>query len=188
MKTTIKKAELKKIHAVACKDWKTTIENYAKRNPFEDEVTFEKAEITKMINACSPEQLLVVREVFEIQDTTSQIDSLESACNYLGESDDDVKQLRILENVKGLARYIIAEQELVVITKAINEKEELDWDDHGVTKYYNWWYLGSNSRLSTVDYYCSCSNCSARLCYTSREKAQYSADKFRSIWKDYLNK
>lgn len=188
MQTTIKKAELKKIHAVACKDWKTTIENYAKRNPFEDAVTFEKTEITKMINASSPEQLLVVKEVFQIQDISSQIDSLESACNYLGESDDDVKQLRILESVKGLARYIIAEQELVVITKAINEKEELDWDNHNTVKYYNWWYLGSVFRLSGVNYYDSDSTCSARLCYTSREKAQHSADKFKFIWKDYLNK
>lgn len=187
MKTTIKKSELKKIHDVACTDWKSKIEKYAQKNPFEDELDFTEKQIQKMINASNSEQLKVVKAVFDIKDISDSINSVEDACKYLGESDKEVVQLRLLQSVS-IARYIVAEQELVVITKALNEKVELDWNDSSVYKYYNWWFLGDNFRLSVVGYQGSSSNCSARLCYATKEKAEYSADKFQSIWKDYMNK
>lgn len=188
MKTTIKKSELKKIHDVACTDWKSKIEKYAQKNPFEDELTFSEKQIQEMINASNTEQLKVVKAVFDVKDISDSISSVEDACKYLGESDEEVTQLRLLQSLKGIARYIVAEQELVVITKALNEKVEPDWNDSSVYKYYNWWYLGDNFRLCSVNYRDSSSFCSARLCYTTREKAEYSAKKFQSIWKDYLNK
>lgn len=188
MKTTITRTELKAIHDIACNDWKTKLAKYASKDPFNDNIEFTQTQIQEMIQACTTAQLPIVREIFDIQDTMSKIDSLKSAISYLGEKDEEVQQLRLLQSCTGLARYIVAEQELVVLTKALNEGEILDWDNHSQYKYYSWWYLGSNFRLSCVCSDYDSAYCSARLCFKNRELAEYAADKFKSTYKDYMNK
>lgn len=164
MKTTITRIELKTIHDIACTDWKPRLTKYASKDPFSDLIKFTKEQIQEMIQACTKEHLPIVREIFDIQDTMSKIDSLKSAISYLGEKDEDVQQLRLLQSYKGLARYIIAEQELVVLTKALNEGEILDWDNPSQYKYYSWWYLGSNFHLNNVNSNYNNANCSTHFC------------------------
>ena len=47
---TITKDGLKEIYDIACGNWKSKIEDYAKRNPFEDKITFTQVEVDEMIN------------------------------------------------------------------------------------------------------------------------------------------
>lgn len=188
MKTTITKTELKKIYEIACKDWKSKIEKFTLRNAFGEDIEFSEKEIQEIISACSSEQLPIVKEVFNIVKSFEQISSLEEACKYLGKSDDEVKQLRILEKVVGLTRHVVVEQELVVITKALNEKHILDWNNSNEHKYFLWWYLGKNFRLGDCYYYYSYSDVPARLCFKSREIAIYASEKFKDKYEEYMNK
>ena len=187
MKTKINKSDLKKIYNIACTDWKKKIKDYASKDPFTSEIEFTEKQIKEMLSASTPDQLPVVKEVFEVKDTFESIDSVELACRYLGESDQDVKELRLLENIKGLSRKLLSGQELTVIIKALNEKEKLDWDNSSQVKYYLWWYLGSSFRLNDCYYGYSYSDTPAHLCFKSRDIALYAASKFKNIFEDHYN-
>ena len=187
MKTTITRVELKEIYKIACPTWQSKIENYAKENPFSDTIEFSEKQIEGMIKASTVEQLPIVKKIFDIVDIFESIKTLEDACKQLGEIDNEVKQLRLLQNVPNLERKTLAGQELTVITKALNNKEVLDWNNSDECKYMSWWYLGDNFRLRGVGCCGSGSNVPARLYSVSREIAQYSADSFKEIWKDYIN-
>ena len=186
MKTKIKKSELEKIHNIACNDWKKKIIDYTKRNPFGDEIEFTEKEIKEMLSASTADQLPTVKEVFEVVESYENIKTLDDAIKHLGEKDEEVKALRVLQSVK-LTRYIIAEQELVVIIKALNDGWVADYDKHNQYKYYPWWYLGKNFRLYCVLYFSSYSCCSSRLVLESREKAEYVSSQFKNLYKEYLN-
>lgn len=186
MKTKIKKSELEKIHNIACSDWKKRIVDYAKRNPFGDEIEFTEKEIKEMLSASTADQLPTVKEVFEVVESYGNTKTLDDAIKQLGEKDGEVKALRVLQSVK-LPRHILAEQELVVIIKAINDGWIANYDDHNQYKYYPWWYLGKNFRLNYVGCDYSNSDCSARLVLESREKAEYVSSQFKELYKEYLN-
>lgn len=187
MKTTITKSELQEIHSIACADWAKKIANFTLRNPFGDEIEFSVKEIEEMISASTKEQLPTVKRIFNVVDTFESIEDVESACKFLGEIDDDVRQLRLLQNIPNLNRRTLAGQELIVITKALNEGTVLDWDNSNEYKYIPWWYLGKKFRLCYVGTHCSKSYVGAPLYLKSRKLAEYSANNFFSIWKDYLN-
>lgn len=187
MKLEITREQLGKIHSIACVDWKSKIEKFASADPFSPEIKFTEKQINEMIKACTAEQLPIVKEIFEVRDTWEDIKTLEDAISKLGEVDNEVRQLRLLQNIPNLERRVVAGQELAVITKALNNGTVLDWDDSNEYKYIPWWYLGKEFRLDIVSYYGSYSFCSARLYYKSENLAQYSADTFKVIWKDYIN-
>lgn len=187
MKTQITRVELKKIHDIACDRWAKKIADYAKANPFSDTIDFSEKQIEEMIKACTAEQLPIVKDVFNVVDTFESIKTVEDACKYLGEIDDEVRQLRLLQNIPNLNRRTLSGQELVVITKALNEGVILDWDNHNEYKYIPWWYLGKDFRLDYVSEFDTTSIVCAPLHTKSRELADYSAKQFKSIWKDCLN-
>ena len=56
----LKRNGLKEIYSVACDSWKTKLENYSKRNTFEDFIELSQAEVTEIFNACTDVQLQVV--------------------------------------------------------------------------------------------------------------------------------
>lgn len=185
MKTTITRSQLGDIYEIACKDWKTKIKEYGSKNPFSETIEFTEKQVNEMVSACTAEQLPVVKAIFEIKDITKEIKTLEDAIKYLGEKDEETL---LLNRMEGLPRHIVAEQEIVVITKALNEKYVLDWDNHSESKYFLWWCLGKNFRLCNVDCYSSSSVCSSRLCFKSREVAEYAAQQFKETYKDFMNK
>lgn len=185
MKTEIKKSELKKVYDIACPNWQLKIEKYTQRNPFGDSVEFTEKEIEEMISASTPEQLPVVKEVFNVVYTWESIKTLSDTIKYLGQKDDEVILLNQLTE-HSLPRHIIAEQELVVITKAINECKELDWNNQDQPKHLIWWYLGNNYRLCVTCSYTEYSCCSPRLCFISHERAKHASQYFKDTYKDYL--
>ena len=187
MKNNITREELKKIHDIACDTWKTKIKDYGSKDPFSETIKFTEKQINEMIKAFTDVQLPVVKEIFDVRDSWEDIKTVEDACKHLGEVDNEVRQLRLLQNIPNLDRKVISGQELVVISKALNNGTELDWDDHNEYKYFPWWYLGKNFRVNGVYYYSNYSHVPARLCVKSIEIGNYSATQFKDIWKDYMN-
>ena len=187
MKTTITKTELKRIHDIACDTWKSKIVEYAKRNPFGDTIEFTEKEVKEMISASTEKQSPTVKEIFNVINYWENIKSVEDAIKILGEKDEEVSLLRNMQNVS-LPRHILAEQELVVIIKAVNEGWEADFDNYNQCKYFPWWYLGKNFSLCCVSCCHSASAVPRRLCLETIEKAEYVSSEFKNIYEKYLNK
>lgn len=187
MKTQITREQLKSIHDIACTDWKKKIINFGNKHTFSETITFTEKEVEEMVSACNSEQLLVIREIFEIKDSWEDIKTIDDACKHLGEVDADVRQLRLLQNIPNLNRRILAGQELVVITKSLNNGWIADFDNHNEYKYILWWYLGKSFRLNGVRYSTTDSYVGAPHCHKSNEIAKYSSVQFFDIWKDYMN-
>ena len=94
---------------------------------------------------------------------------LNEAISYLTEEDEEVVKLRKLEKIEGIDN-ILAEQRLVVIFKAKNEKLIFDWNDSNQNIYYPWFCLGEDFRYDCYfDFYVARSFVSSRLCLKSKE-------------------
>src|SRR6478736_1789036 len=116
MKLKITKSELQEIHKIACADWAKKIANFTLRNPFGNEIEFSAKEIEEMLSASTKEQLPTVKRIFNVVDTFESIKTLENAILFLGESDEEVKQLRVLQSVK-ISDRILAQQEAVCFVR-----------------------------------------------------------------------
>lgn len=188
MKTTITRKDLKKIHDIACKDWKAKIEKFGARNPFGGTIDFSAEEIKEMINASTKEQLPIVKEIFNVKESWRSLKTVDDAIKILGDKDEDVIALRSIYTFGHIIpRYITAEVELTVLVKAINEGWVADFDHHSQYKYYPYFYLGNKFRLDGVYCYCGDARFPARLCLESREKCVFLVENFLEIYKDYLN-
>jgi hypothetical protein len=59
---------LKEIHSVACSSWKTTLEQFGRRNPLEDYIELSQEEINIMFKACTENQLPIVSKYLKQDD------------------------------------------------------------------------------------------------------------------------
>ncbi|MCT4151323.1 hypothetical protein HZP59_08770 [Elizabethkingia anophelis] len=129
------------------------------------------------------------KKVFLV-DIKERIKSIEDAINELGENNEEVIVLRALE-VAGIKNHILYTQWLVVITSALNEGWEPEWGNGQWDKWYNWFNMPSkNGRFSFHCSYdlCSTSRCAARLCFKSKDLAEYAAKQFLEVYeKSYTN-
>lgn len=90
-------------------------------------------------------------------------------------------------------KSIIAFYKLTIIIRALNEGWEPDWSNWDECKYYNWFYVekGEDQRSSGFRYddaYCAhtyAGTCS-RLCFKNRELAEYAAEQFKKLYREYL--
>lgn len=81
----------------------------------------------------------------------------------------------------------IAYKKLKIIAKALNEGWEPNWKDTNEVKYFPWFEHSASGLVYdyVVDYHTRCF-ASSRLCYKSRELAEYAAKQFLPIYTDYL--
>lgn len=88
---------------------------------------------------------------------------------------------------KDMRKRFIALYKMEVITEALNEGWKADWDNSDENKYYPYFFMSPFSfafRASLYgDAYASAGG-GSRLCYKTRELAEYSAKQFIDIWKD----
>lgn len=115
----------------------------------------------------------------------SRIKTIDDAVKILGEEDPDVKDYWKIEST-GITSHVIWHQKLIVITKALNEGWIPDWENGEYDKYFNWWNMSSSSSgrfsvFGSVNQY-SVSRVGSRLCFKSRELAEYAAEQFKDIY------
>lgn len=121
------------------------------------------------------------------KEVTERVKTLGDAIQELGENDCEVQQLRKLHSIDSLSTAIIAEQEIVIIVKALNEGWIANWNDSSEYKYFTWFYLGDNFRYNHCSDWCAGSNTSSRLCLKTSDLAKYAGEQFTEIYKKFMN-
>ncbi|HAZ00691.1 MAG: hypothetical protein A2W90_14535 [Bacteroidetes bacterium GWF2_42_66] len=121
---------------------------------------------------------------------TEKIKSFEDACAHHG----------IEPNIPDVSGLMPKHQEAVVnfyklsvITSALNEGWEKDWNNYNEYIYYPWWYvetLGSFAGLADAftSYAVSYADAllGSRLGFKTRELARYAASQFRDIYREII--
>ena len=87
----------------------------------------------------------------------------------------------------------IAYMKLKIITKALNEGWEPDWNNWSEWKYYPYFKMSDNGAAPGVGFSyfdfghdLDVSFVGSRLCFKSRELAEYAGKTFASLYKDFL--
>ena len=86
-----------------------------------------------------------------------------------------------------MRKHFIALYKMEVITEALNEGWKADWDNSDENKYYPYFTMSPSSfAFGGSHYVCAyaAAGSGSRLCYKTRELAEYSAKQFIDIWKD----
>lgn len=107
---------------------------------------------------------------------TERVKTFDDACGLLG-----------ISSSVSETRDEIAYKQLKVIAEALNEGWTPNWDDEDEYKYFPWFRCGSGFSFSHVLSRCTFSGLGSRLCFRSRELAEYAGNQFLSIYKDFLS-
>lgn len=77
---------------------------------------------------------------------------------------------------------------LKLLCSALNEGWKPDWDNPNELKYYPWFEIGGSSGFQFNDYDCwrSLSDVGSRLCFKSRELAEYAGKQFTDLYKQFM--
>jgi hypothetical protein len=170
MKQTIKKTDLKVIYDIACKEWKIKIENYAKREPFNNEIDFSQSEIDEMFEVATVEQKKVLNKFFtKTKSIIDRVKSFEDACGVLGINKSDQFNTKV-DTIND-----IAFKKLKIIIKVLNEGWYPNWQDTNEKKYYIWWNTRGGFSLIAVDFNHGFTRVPSALCFKSSELAKHAA-------------
>jgi signal-transduction protein with cAMP-binding, CBS, and nucleotidyltransferase domain len=124
-----------------------------------------------------------------LKNIKDRVKSIEDAIAELGEDDVEVIELRKLQD-SGITSHILKQQIMVVITKALNEGWIPDWSNSNETKYFPWFRMGSSSgsgfSFHVCDSWGTYSHVGSRLCFKSRELAEYAGKQFTEIYKEFM--
>ncbi|WP_314243798.1 hypothetical protein [Empedobacter tilapiae] len=123
------------------------------------------------------------------KDIKEQIKTFQDAIEKLGEEDEDIKAFRSIENF-GIPKHIIAHLQLIIIAKALNEGWTPNWSNSSQYKYYPWFDMENSSAGGFVYYdlddWAADTLVGSRLCYSSRELAEYAGKQFKDIYEEYF--
>lgn len=120
-----------------------------------------------------------------------KIKTFEDACKALGLDPSKLPDVSALPEKH--MNSIIAYFKLVIIAEALNQGWEPDWSDEDECKYYPWFWMdqpGSGFSYFGSDYSYSSSIVGSRLCFQTRELAEYAGKQFLELYQQYhlLNK
>ena len=118
-------------------------------------------------------------------DIVERIKTFEDACNELGITNAELVVSGEIENdFKSVSAY----QKLIIITRALNEGWVPNWKDDSEYKYYPWFDMSAGSGLSYVgcDGRRSTSGVGSRLCFKSRQLAEYAGKQFIKEYTDFF--
>jgi len=75
-----------------------------------------------------------------------------------------------------------------LIAKSLNEGWTPDWNNSSEGKYVPWFYMGGSSgfRYNGCDYWRSLSGVGSRLCFKTRELAEYAGNQFTEVYKQFM--
>jgi hypothetical protein len=115
------------------------------------------------------------KETF-ITNIKDRIKSFEDACKYLGVDPSVVPN--------------ISSEQLKVITQALNENWKPDWSNSSERKWYLFFEYSEEAKRLVFDYvsdWLSHTYASSRLCFKSRDLAEYAAKQFKELYENYIN-
>ncbi len=148
--------------------------------------------ITIDIQGKPTEIVLSPDQVAEIKRTpvkiTDRVKTLEDACRVV-----DIDPDSVLPSVSGSMsdheRSIMAYSQLVIIAQALNEGWKPDWSDSNQYKYTPYFSYKSGFGFSfTLTYRWSTDTAvGSRLCFKTRELAEYAGKQFEALYNDYLS-
>ena len=122
-------------------------------------------------------------------DIKEKVKSFEDACNTLGLNPEEFK-IQYPEQFAHHSKAIQAHLKLVIIAEALNEGWTPNWDDWDERKYYPWFDMEGSSGSGFSFHVCVCdcsdSHVGSRLCFASRELAEYAGEQFTDLYKDYF--
>ena len=125
---------------------------------------------------------------FTTESIIERIKSIDDAINELGEDDEDVKALRVIENLS-IPKHIISQLQSIIIAKALNEGWIADYTNIDQTKYEpRFYYDSSAGGFVCYDYgrWSSATSVGSRLCFHSSKLAKYFGTQFIDIYRKYL--
>ncbi len=166
---TITRDNLKAIYDIACSSWKSKLDGYAKRNPFESEISLTQSEIDEMFKASDTSQIGVLKKFFSVPlDIRDKVKSFIDACIILNI---DHKSVFSLTDTKGEAAF----KRLKVIIRALNEGWWPDWNNQNEYKYWIWWTMKGGFSYSRVRYHDTFTLVPSALCLRTEELAKHAS-------------
>ena len=176
---TISRDNLKKIYDIACNTWKSKIEDYAKRNPFNNEITFTKNEINEMFKASDSNQLKILKEYFKLPvSVIDKVNSFEDACVLLNLLPEKVFTIYDTKDE-------IAFKKLKVIIKALNDGWMPDWNNSNQYKYWNYFRMAGGFSYNATYYHITLTNVPSALVFKDEALAKHAIKIALSEYKDY---
>ena len=118
-----------------------------------------------------------------------QIKTFEDACKATGRNPEMLPDVSMLPEAD--RQYIIDKYKLIVIAEALNNGWKADFTDHNQVKYWPWFYQeegsGSASGFSYGYVFAySSTYVGARLCFKSRELAEYAGKQFIDLYRSVM--
>lgn len=77
---------------------------------------------------------------------------------------------------------------LKLLAKSLNEGWQPDWNNSQQSKFAPWFYMGGSSgfRYSDYVYWASHSDIGSRLCFKTRELAEYAGTQFKDVYEQFM--
>ncbi len=122
------------------------------------------------------------------QETTvfERVGSYEDACTELGIQPINVEELK----AAGLTDAEIARRKLETITKALNEGEELSWENRSQEKWMPYFYFSPSGFVFHVSLYYDSyayAGYAVRLCFKDEKRSSYAGRTFIDLYKIIIN-
>ncbi len=120
---------------------------------------------------------------------TEKIKTFEDACKALNLNPETVlPDFSVFPEIHQTA--LIAHAKLIIITQALNENKYPNWSDSDEYKYYPWFDMRKSASGGFSYDVCviwgTTSNVGSRLCFKSRELAEYAGTQFKDLYEDYF--
>lgn len=120
---------------------------------------------------------------------TDRVKTYADACEVLGVDPDGSIIVETTGCFSNDAKSILAYGKLILIARALNEGWTPDWNDISQYKYYPWleYKSGVGFSCSGCDVTRADADVGSRLCFKSRELAEYAAEQFNQIYNDFFS-
>lgn len=147
----------------------------------------------RLYNTASPEFKTALEDTFGKdffhRDITDRIKTYEDACELLGLDSDDMPDVSCVPEEDEKSH--IAYHKLIIIARALNEGWRPNWKNTNEDKWFNWWYIDTNTAGFGSAYSANAPShttaaLGSRLCFKTKKLAVYAANQFQSLYEDYL--
>lgn len=103
-------------------------------------------------------------------------------------SDNGLTREQFDEQYEGLEEDEIAYRILKLLAKSLNEEWMPDWSDSNEYKYYPWFEMRGSRGFRFIDnaYWHSDSGVGSRLCFKTRELAEYAGQQFQPVYEQFM--